>query len=78
MLNGNVVKSSERIKITESGETYKIDISEVLMADHGEWSFCAKNRLGEKKLVANLEVIGKKLDFSKRFLITNCVSYSLQ
>lgn len=61
MLNGNVVKSSERVKITESGETYKIDISEVLMADHGEWSFCAKNRLGEKKINANLEVIGEDL-----------------
>lgn len=57
MLNGTVVKSSERVKITESEETYKIEIKETLMADHGEWSFVAKNRLGEKKLNANLEVI---------------------
>jgi Immunoglobulin I-set domain len=57
MINSTVVKSSERVKITESGETYKIDIKETVMADHGEWSFVAKNRLGEKKISANLEVI---------------------
>lgn len=57
MLNGTVVKTSERVKITETGETYKIDFTETIMADHGEWSFVAKNRLGEKKISANLEVI---------------------
>ena len=72
MLNGTAVKSSERVKITESGEKYKIEISEVLMADHGEWSFVAKNRLGEKKLNANLEVIAcneyRRPNIKRRFL----------
>ena len=72
MLNGTVVKSSERVKITESGETYKIDIKEVMMTDHGEWSFVAKNRLGEKKINANLEVIAcneyRRPNLKKRFL----------
>jgi hypothetical protein len=57
LLNGNVVKSSDRVRITESGETYKIDIVDVVMGDLGEWSFVAKNRLGEKRLNADLEVI---------------------
>lgn len=61
LLNGNVVKSSDRVKITESGEKYLIEIKDVIMADLGEWNFVAKNRLGEKKLNANLEVIRKIL-----------------
>lgn len=72
MLNGSVVKSSERVKITESGETYKIEISETIMADHGEWQFVAKNRLGEKKLNASLEVIAcneyRRPNIKQRFL----------
>lgn len=59
ILNGNVVKSSDRVKITESGEKYIIEIKDVIMADKGEWNFVAKNRLGEKKLNTNLEVIRK-------------------
>lgn len=70
--NGTVVKSSERVKITESGETYKIDIVDVVMADHGEWAFTAKNRLGEKKITANLNVIAcneyRRPNIKKRFL----------
>lgn len=72
MLNGSVVKSSERVKITESGETYRIEIVDVVMADHGEWSFVAKNRLAEKKLNANLEVIAcnefRRPNIKRRFL----------
>lgn len=72
MLNGSSVKSSERVKITESGEKYKIEITDVIMADHGEWSFVAKNRLAEKKLNANLEVIAcnefRRPNIKRRFL----------
>lgn len=72
MLNGSAVKSSERVKITETGETYKIEISETIMADHGEWSFVAKNRLGEKKLNANLDVTAcneyRRPNIKQRFL----------
>ncbi|KAL7050000.1 hypothetical protein ACKWTF_003934 [Chironomus riparius] len=72
MLNGSVVKSSERVKITESGENYKIDIVDVIMSDHGEWSFVAKNRLAEKKISANLEVIAcneyRRPNLKRRFL----------
>lgn len=59
MLNGNQVKANDRIKLTETGEKYKIDILDVVMADAGEYNFVAKNRLGEKRLSANLEVIRK-------------------
>lgn len=72
MLNGSVVKSSERVKISESGETYSIEIVDVLMSDHGEWSFVAKNRLAEKKLNASLEVIAcnefRRPNLKRRFL----------
>ena len=72
MLNGSIVKSSERVKITESGENYKIDIVDVIMSDHGEWSFVAKNRLAEKKISANLEVIAcneyRRPNLKRRFL----------
>ena len=72
MLNGSVVKSSERVKISESGETYRIEIVDVLMSDHGDWSFTAKNRLAEKKLNANLEVIAcnefRRPNLKRRFL----------
>jgi Immunoglobulin I-set domain len=72
MLNGTAVKSSERVKITESGETYKIEIVDVVMSDHGEWSFVAKNKLGEKKINANLEVIAcneyRRPNIKRRFL----------
>lgn len=72
MLNGSVVKSSERVKITESGETYRIEIVDVVMTDHGEWTFVAKNRLAEKKLNANLEVIAcnefRRPNIKRRFL----------
>ena len=59
MLNGNQVKANDRIKLTETGEKYKIDILDVVMADAGEYNFVAKNRLGEKRLSASLEVIRK-------------------
>lgn len=72
MLNGTVVKSSERVKLTESKETYKIEINDVIMADHGTWSFVAKNRLGEKKLNADLEVIAcnefRRPNIKRKFL----------
>lgn len=72
MLNGSSVKSSERVVIKESGEKYSIDIKDVVMADHGEWSFVAKNRLGEKKINANLEVIAcneyRRPNIKRRFL----------
>lgn len=72
MLNGSVVKTTERVTITEREETYSIEINDVIMSDHGEWSFVAKNRLAEKKINANLEVIAcneyRRPNIKRRFL----------
>ncbi|XP_062553320.1 obscurin isoform X6 [Armigeres subalbatus] len=55
--NGEEIKSSERIRITDSGTLYKIEILDVKEADAGEWKAVVKNRIGEKPLPCNLTVI---------------------
>ncbi|XP_058829179.1 obscurin isoform X2 [Topomyia yanbarensis] len=56
-LNGVEVKSSDRIRISDSGTTYKIENRDVKEADAGEWKAVVKNRIGEKTLPCNLTVI---------------------
>nr|XP_029726473.1 obscurin isoform X3 [Aedes albopictus] len=55
--NGEEVKASERIRITDSGTLYKIENLDVKEADAGEWKAVVKNRIGEKSLPCNLTVI---------------------
>ncbi|XP_061508158.1 obscurin isoform X8 [Anopheles gambiae] len=55
--NDELVKSSDRIRITDSGTTYKIENRDVKEADAGEWKAVVKNRIGEKSLPAKLTVI---------------------
>ncbi|EAT34172.1 AAEL013559-PA [Aedes aegypti] len=57
MHNGEEVKASERIRITDSGTLYKIENLDVKEADAGEWKAVVKNRIGEKALPCNLTVI---------------------
>ncbi|XP_021696069.1 LOW QUALITY PROTEIN: obscurin [Aedes aegypti] len=57
MHNGEEVKASERIRITDSGTLYKIENLDVKEADAGEWKAVVKNRIGEKSLPCNLTVI---------------------
>jgi Immunoglobulin I-set domain len=59
LCNGTPVKASDRIKITNDGEKYRLDIVDVKMCDAGEWKGVIKNCVGEKALSANLEVIRK-------------------
>lgn len=59
LLNGTPIKADSRLKITDSGEKYKLDIVDVKMADQGEYKAVVKNRIGERVLTANLEVIRK-------------------
>ncbi|XP_053686874.1 obscurin [Sabethes cyaneus] len=56
-LNDTEVKSSDRIRITDSGTTYKIENRDVKEADAGEWKAVVKNRIGEKTLPCHLTVI---------------------
>ncbi|XP_035904932.1 obscurin isoform X2 [Anopheles stephensi] len=55
--NDELVKSSDRIRITDSGTSYKIENRDVKEADAGEWKAVVKNRIGEKSLPAKLTVI---------------------
>ncbi|XP_058464862.1 obscurin isoform X3 [Malaya genurostris] len=55
--NGQEVVASDRIRITDSGTTYKIENRDVKEADAGEWKAVVKNRIGEKTLPCNLTVI---------------------
>lgn len=55
--NGEEVKASERIRITDSGTLYKIENLDVKEADAGEWKAVVRNRIGEKSLPCNLTVI---------------------
>ncbi|XP_055536222.1 obscurin isoform X8 [Wyeomyia smithii] len=55
--NDTEVKSSDRIHITDSGTTYKIENRDVKEADAGEWKAVVKNRIGEKILPCQLTVI---------------------
>lgn len=59
LLNGTAIKADSRLKVTDSGEKYKLDIVDVKMADQGEYKAVVKNRIGERVLTANLEVIRK-------------------
>lgn len=54
--NGKPVKADDRIKITEDGNIYKIELTEVKLGDEGTYKAIVKNKLGEKAQQAVLEV----------------------
>lgn len=62
MLNGTEVQSDSRIKFVNEDNQYKMDIIDVKLQDAGEWRAVVRNRLAEKVLTANLDVI-RKLNF---------------
>ncbi|XP_052897549.1 obscurin [Anopheles moucheti] len=66
--NDELVKASDRIRITDSGTTYKIENRDVKEADAGEWKAVVKNRIGEKSLPAKLTVIPCKEYRRPKFL----------
>lgn len=57
MLNGTEVQSDNRIKFTDDENLHKMDIIDVKLQDAGEWRAVVRNRLAEKALTANLNVI---------------------
>lgn len=66
MLNGTEVQSDSRIKFVNEDNQYKMDIIDVKLQDAGEWRAVVRNRLAEKVLTANLDVIRK---FNVRIVI---------
>lgn len=61
MLNGTEVQSDTRVVFINDNNLYKMDIVEVQLKDAGEWRAVIRNRLAEKTLMSNLDVIRKIL-----------------
>ncbi|KAG8233551.1 hypothetical protein J437_LFUL013763 [Ladona fulva] len=55
--DGQVLKASDRIIISDSGEDYKLEIKDSLMADEGVYKCTISNRMGEKSVECNLKLI---------------------
>ncbi|XP_063930937.1 obscurin isoform X4 [Zophobas morio] len=59
-LNGKEVKPDGRLKITESGEEFKLEVLKLEMSDAGTWQCTLSNPLGDVKQQAVLEVTPEK------------------
>lgn len=46
--NGQPLKADARVKIVESGDVYKLDITEVKLEDKGDYKVIIKNQQGEQ------------------------------
>lgn len=57
--DGKPIKADGRVKIVEDGQLYKLDITEVQLADKGDYKLIIKNQLGELTKQAQLTVSGK-------------------
>lgn len=57
--DGKPIKADGRVKIVEDGQLYKLDITEVELADQGDYKLIIKNQLGELTKQARLSVSGK-------------------
>ena len=57
--DGKELKASDKIKITDEGETYRLELLDLVMDDGGVYSVKISNRLGEKSQQAKLELTSK-------------------
>ncbi|XP_071443882.1 protein Obscurin isoform X3 [Hetaerina americana] len=55
--DGEELKPSKRIIMSDSGEDYKLEVKDLLMPDDGDYKCVVSNRLGEKSLQAKLHLI---------------------
>nr|CAD7588174.1 unnamed protein product [Timema genevievae] len=55
--DGEEIKPSSRAKLSDSGDTYKLEIKDALMSDAGTYKCKIVNRLGEKSQEAILSLI---------------------
>ncbi|XP_069669104.1 obscurin isoform X4 [Periplaneta americana] len=55
--NGTELKSSDRIKLSDSGEQYKLELTNAQLEDAGTYKCKISNRLGEKTHEAKLSLI---------------------
>lgn len=59
---GKTIKADNRIKITENGNKYKLEILDTKLEDAGSYKVVVKNKLGEKFQTGDLSVT-RKLNF---------------
>lgn len=65
--DGKEITSSDKVKISEDGDTYKLELLDLQTTDSGSYSFKVTNELGEKSKEAKLNVESKmKRKKSKR------------
>lgn len=57
--NGEEVKPDDRIRISEEGDMFKLEIASVDMKDAGKWQCEVVNKLGKEVLQAELSVSRK-------------------
>jgi hypothetical protein len=66
--DGAEITSSEHVKLSESGESYKLELQDAHLSDCGVYKCKIVNRLGEKTHEAKLSLICK-LSFSGTVII---------
>jgi len=62
--DGVALSASDRVVITEEGDTYRLEVKDLVMADSGVYKCKITNRLGEVSQEAKLDLTGKHLFLS--------------
>lgn len=55
--DGAEITSSERVKLSDSGESYKLELKDAQLSDAGTYKCKISNRIGEKTHEAKLSLI---------------------
>lgn len=72
------MKSDKRIKVSDEGKVYKLELTDLLMEDAGVYKCVISNRLGEKSQETTLKVTSKSTTSSKiSYFLRHSVKYFL-
>jgi hypothetical protein len=55
--DGNEITSSDHVKLSDSGESYKLELKDAQLSDAGTYQCKIINRLGEKTHEAKLSLV---------------------
>lgn len=72
-LNGEPIKASQRVQITEDGDCYKLHILDTVMVDAGHYQCEISNKLGTFARKATLSVICELALFLSVIYVFNVV-----
>lgn len=74
--DGQVLTSSDRVKISDEGETYRLELLDLVMDDAGVYKCKISNRLGEKSQEAKLELTSEYLlNFLRRWIAHTSLNF---